>query len=161
LAIKRFTMSLSSFQKRLLLQDIELLKPDFHQFTSAYHRILNARQLTMTVPEQDSITKRSYILYCALNKVVSHLDDLQQVTPFIHYLANNLSFLNVASKDIDILCEAFIETRLLFIKTYNSHQQQAWELAIRIFSNIVKSYLFSHSTVVSIKTRRLVYKAHN
>ncbi len=149
MAIKRFTMSLSSFQKRLLQQDIELLKPDFHQFTSAYHRSLCSRKLTMSVPEHESITKRSYILYCALNKVVSHLDDLLQVTPFIHYLANNLSFLNVSFEDIDILCDAFIETRKSYMHHINTQLQQAWLQAIRIFANIVKSYLFAYSNVVS------------
>jgi len=149
LAIKRFTMSLSSFQKRLLQQDIELLKPDFHQFTSAYHRSLCSRKLTMSVPEHESITKRSYILYCALNKVVSHLDDLLQVTPFIHYLANNLSFLNVSFEDIDILCDAFIETRKSYMHHINTQLQQAWLQAMRIFANIVKSYLFAYSNVVS------------
>lgn len=149
MAIKRFTMSLSSFQKRLLQQDIELLKPDFHQFTSAYHRSLCSRKLTMSVPEHESITKRSYILYCALNKVVSHLDDLLQVTPFIHYLANNLSFLNVSFEDIDILCDAFIETRKSYMHHINTQLQQAWLQAMRIFANIVKSYLFAYSNVVS------------
>ncbi|GGE84903.1 MULTISPECIES: globin [Pseudoalteromonas] len=142
-------MSLSSFQKRLLQQDIELLKPDFHQFTSAYHRSLCSRKLTMSVPEHESITKRSYILYCALNKVVSHLDDLLQVTPFIHYLANNLSFLNVSFEDIDILCDAFIETRKSYMHHINTQLQQAWLQAMRIFANIVKSYLFAYSNVVS------------
>ncbi|WP_462179650.1 globin [Pseudoalteromonas gelatinilytica] len=142
-------MSLSSFQKRLLQQDIELLKPDFHQFTSAYHRNLCSRKLTMSVPEHESITKRSYILYCALNKVVSHLDDLLQVTPFIHYLANNLSFLNVSFEDIDILCDAFIETRKSYMHHINTQLQQAWLQAMRIFANIVKSYLFAYSNVVS------------
>ncbi len=149
MAIKRFTMSLSSFQKRLLQQDIELLKPDFHQFTSAYHRSLCSRKLTMSVPEHESVTKRSYILYCALNKVVSHLDDLLQVTPFIHYLANNLSFLNVSFEDIDILCDAFIETRKSYMHHINTQLQQAWLQAMRIFANIVKSYLFAYSNVVS------------
>jgi len=149
LAIKRFTMSLSSFQKRLLQQDIELLKPDFHQFTSAYHRSLCSRKLTMSVPEHESVTKRSYILYCALNKVVSHLDDLLQVTPFIHYLANNLSFLNVSFEDIDILCDAFIETRKSYMHHISTQLQQAWLQAMRIFANIVKSYLFAYSNVVS------------
>ncbi|MEI8642947.1 globin [Pseudoalteromonas sp. Hal040] len=142
-------MSLSSFQKRLLQQDIELLKPDFHQFTSAYHRSLCSRKLTMSVPEHESITKRSYILYCALNKVVSHLDDLLQVTPFIHYLANNLSFLNVSFEDIDILCDAFIETRKSYMHHINTQLQQAWLQAMRIFANVVKSYLFAYSNVVS------------
>ncbi|WP_462176715.1 globin [Pseudoalteromonas gelatinilytica] len=142
-------MSLSSFQKRLLQQDIELLKPDFHQFTGAYHRSLCSRKLTMSVPEHESITKRSYILYCALNKVVSHLDDLLQVTPFIHYLANNLSFLNVSFEDIDILCDAFIETRKSYMHHINTQLQQAWLQAMRIFANIVKSYLFAYSNVVS------------
>ncbi|WP_462175649.1 globin [Pseudoalteromonas gelatinilytica] len=142
-------MSLSSFQKRLLQQDIELLKPDFHQFTSAYHRSLCSRKLTMSVPEHESITKRSYILYCALNKVVSHLDNLLQVTPFIHYLANNLSFLNVSFEDIDILCDAFIETRKSYMHHINTQLKHAWLQAMRIFANIVKSYLFAYSNVVS------------
>ncbi|WP_147386629.1 globin [Pseudoalteromonas gelatinilytica] len=126
-----------------------MLKPDFHQFTSAYHRSLCSHKLTMSVPEHESITKRSYILYCALNKVVSHLDDLLQVTPFIHYLANNLSFLNVSFEDIDILCDAFIETRKSYMHHINTQLQQAWLQAMRIFANIVKSYLFAYSNVVS------------
>ncbi|RZD23357.1 hypothetical protein [Pseudoalteromonas sp. MEBiC 03485] len=142
-------MSLSSFQKRLLLQDIELLKPDFHQYTSAYHRNLSSYKLTMVVPDHESITKRSYILYCALNKIISHLDDLHQVTPFIHYLANNLSFLKVSFNDIDSLCRAFIETRKSYIHPIDSQLHRAWLQATRVFANIVKSYLFSYSNVVS------------
>ncbi|SFT47225.1 globin family protein [Pseudoalteromonas lipolytica] len=146
-------MSLSIFQKRLLQQNVELLKPDFHQFTHTFYHNLSQRNLTMTMPSEESVSKRSYILFCALNKVVSHLDDLPLVMPFIQYIANNLSFLNVSSHDIDHLCDAFFDTLESQQRGLNSHLKQAWSQAIRIFSNIVKSYLFAYSNVISINTR--------
>ncbi len=154
-------MSLSLAQKKLLQQDIKLLKPDFYQFTTALHQNISTRKLTMAVPEQESITKRSFILYCALSKIVNNLDNILQVTPFIQYLANNLSFMKVTADDVCQLCDAFIETRLLFLHNENCQLQQAWQLAVHIFSSIARNYLFSHSNVVSINAYNLTHKAHN
>ena len=147
-------MSLSIFQKKLLQQNVELIKPDFHQFTKTFHSLMSEKPLQMTIPSQESINQQSYILYCALNKVINHLDDLPLVIPFIHYMANNLSFLNVNCTDIDLLCDAFWDTLQKQSIKLNSHLCQAWSQAILIFKNIVKSYLFSYSNVVSLAQKQ-------
>lgn len=144
-------MSLSTAQKRLLQQNIKHLKPNFHQFTLQFHTLANKHSLHMTLPSQESINRRSYLLFCALNKVVMHLDDLKQVTPFIEYLANNLSFLNVTSQDIDNLTNAFMKTVESMQEPMSEQLKGAWQLATRLFANIVKCYLFSYSNVIPLQ----------
>nr|WP_205994304.1 hypothetical protein [Pseudoalteromonas sp. MEBiC 03607] len=80
-----------------------------------------------------------------------HLDDLKQVTPFIEYLANNLSFLNVTSQDIDNLTNAFMKTVESMQEPMSEQLKDAWQLATRLFANIVKCYLFSYSNVIPLQ----------
>ena len=147
-------MSINRYQQKLLLDNIAVIKPNFHYFTVTFHVQLKRQALIMRCPDSNAIRENSYLLYCALERTLSHLENLPMVVPFIQHHANNLASLGVNSNDIDLLCEAFYNTLEIHLgKGFTSASQAAWTKALQLFKNIVKSYLFNFSNVISIDAR--------
>ena len=147
-------MSINRYQQKLLLDNIAVIKPNFHCFTVTFHVQLKHPALTMRCPDSNAIRENSYLLYCALERTLSHLENLPMVIPFIQHHANNMASLGVNSSDIDLLCDAFYNTLEIHLgKRFTSASQAAWTKALQLFKNIVKSYLFNFSNVVSIDAR--------
>ncbi|CAM3961649.1 MULTISPECIES: globin [Pseudoalteromonas] len=152
-------MCISNDQQKLLLQNIAIIKPNFHCFTVTFQVQLKRQALTIKCPSSNAISEKSYILYCALERTLSHLDNLSMVTPFIEHHANNLAKLGISNTDVNLLCDAFYNTLQIHLGNHFTHKAQiAWSYSLRLFKNIVKSYLFNFSNVVAINTQ--IHKSH-
>lgn len=144
-------MGLNIFQKRLLLENIEKLKPDFHCFTLRFQQNLVNQPLSIRCPSPQSLSEKSFILYCALERTIYHLDDLPTVIPFIEHHANNLGFLQINEQDIECLSNAFYQTVKETMKNdFSPLLEKAWQNAIHIFVSVVSRYLFARTNVVAI-----------
>ncbi|WP_339689888.1 globin [uncultured Pseudoalteromonas sp.] len=144
-------MSISAHHQKMLLRSIAIIKPNFHCFTVTFHMQLKRHALTMQWPSSDEISEKSYLLYCSLERTITHLDRLLSVLPFIHYHANNLSKSGLTCQDVDLLCDAFIAALKIHLgREFTLNLEQAWRYALRMFNSIVKSYLFNTSNIVAI-----------
>ncbi|MDN3378015.1 MULTISPECIES: globin [unclassified Pseudoalteromonas] len=137
--------------KKQLLRSINIIKPNFHCFTFTFQMQLKRQPLLMQCPSSEALNENSYLLYCALERTIMHIDNLRSVTPFIHHHANNLSKLGISHQDVTLLCNAFLASLKIHLKDYMTPTlEQNWRQAIRIFTNIITSYLFKTSNVVSL-----------
>ena len=144
-------MKFNTENKKQLLKSINIIKPNFHCFTFTFQMQLKRQPLLMQCPSSEALNENSYLLYCALERTIMHIDNLRSVTPFIHHHAYNLSKLGLGYQDIALLCNAFLASLKIHLKDYMSPSlEQSWRQAIRIFTNIVTSYLFKTSNVVSL-----------
>lgn len=144
-------MSFNSDNKKQLLKSLHIIKPNFHCFAFTFQMQLKRQTLTMHCPSSDALNKNSYLLYCALERTVMHLDNIHSVIPFIQHHANNLSKLGMSYQDLKLLCNAFMATLKIHLKhELTAALEQKWWDAIQVFTSIVKSYLFKVSNVVCL-----------
>ncbi|CAM4359567.1 globin [Pseudoalteromonas ostreae] len=144
-------MSISAHHQKILLRSIAIIKPNFHCFTVTFHVQLKRHALTMQCPSNEEISEKSYLLYCSLERTISHLDRLMSVLPFIHYHANNLSKSGLTCQDVDLLCDAFIAALKIHLgREFTPNLEYAWFYAVRMFNSIVKNYLFNSNNIVAI-----------
>ncbi|WP_064667630.1 globin [Pseudoalteromonas prydzensis] len=144
-------MGVSAHHQKILLQSIAIIKPNFHCFTITFHVQLKRHALTMQWPSSQEISEKSYILYCSLERTITHLDCLLSVLPFIQHHANILSKSGLTSEDVDLLGDAFIAALKIHLgNEFTPQIENAWRYAVRMFKSIVKSYLFNTNNIVAI-----------
>ncbi len=144
-------MKSNTENKKQLMKSINIIKPNFHCFAFTFQMQLKRQPLIMKCPSSEDLNKNCYLLYCALERTIMHIDNLRAVTPFIQHHANNLSKLGLNHQDVSLLCSAFIATLKIHLKhDMTPSLEQSWRYAVRVFSNIVTSYLFNTSNVVSL-----------
>lgn len=144
-------MKFNTENKKQLLKSINIIKPNFHCFTFTFQMQLKRQALLMQCPSSEILNKNSYLLYCALERTIMHIDNIRSVTPFIHHHANNLSKLGLTYQDVSLLCNAFLASLKIHLKDdMTPVLEGSWRHAIHIFTNIVISYLFNTSNVVSL-----------
>lgn len=107
--------------------------------------------LDMLCLSSSKINEKTYILYCVLERIVMHLDDLRRVTPFIEHYANNLRDMGISYEDTHILCNSFLVTLKIHLKgCYPPKLESVWQHAISIFRSIVTGYLFNTSNIINL-----------
>ncbi|MDQ9091352.1 globin [Pseudoalteromonas haloplanktis] len=144
-------MGVSAQHQKVLLQSIAIIKPNFHCFTVTFHVQLKRQALTMQWPSSEEISEKSYLLYCSLERTITHLDSLLAVLPFIQHHANILGKTGLTSQDVDLLGDAFIAALKIHLgREFTAKLESAWHYAIRVFKSIVKSYLFNTHNIVAI-----------
>ncbi|KTF13476.1 globin [Pseudoalteromonas sp. H105] len=144
-------MGINTFEKQLLLNSLTIIKPNFHCFSYTFQMHVKRESLDMLCLSSSKINEKTYILYCVLERIVMHLDDLRTVTPFIKHYANNLSNMGMSYEDTDILCNSFLATLKIHLKgCYSPKLENVWQQAISIFRSIVTGYLFNTSNIVHL-----------
>lgn len=145
---------MNRYHHTLLKRSIATLKPNFHCFTITFYNQLTRHTLSLKYPSGKQINERSYLLYCALERTVMHLNNPQSVVPFIEHHANILAKLELAEQDIHALSDAFMATLKIHLgQDFSQAVQQAWQYALRFFNSVVSGYLFSYTNVVAINNR--------
>ncbi|MDB2355630.1 MULTISPECIES: globin [unclassified Pseudoalteromonas] len=144
-------MGISTLEKQLLLNSLHVVKPNFHCFSYTFQMHVKREPLDMLCLSNSKINEKTYILYCVLERIVMHLDNLRTVTPFIEHYAKNLSNMGMSHQDTDILCNSFLATLKIHLKgCYPPKLESIWQHAINIFKSIVTGYLFNTSNVLKL-----------
>lgn len=147
-------MGINAHDKQLLLQSIAIIKPNFHCFIVSFHSQLKRHSLAMQCPTSDAMSEKSYILYCMLERVITHLDDLRLVMPFIHHNANSLDKRGITNRDLNTLCEVFVDTlRVHLRKEFNPELEHTWQNTINVFKSITANHLFSTTNIVPLNKK--------
>lgn len=142
---------MNTYHHTLLKRSITILKPNFHCFTITFHNQLTRHTLSLRYPDGKQLNERSYLLYCALERTVTHLTNPTSVVPFIQHHANILAKLGLCEQDLPTLCEAFLVTLKIHLgRDFSQAMQQAWHYALRFFKSVVNSYLFTKTNVIAI-----------
>ncbi|MGO2479525.1 MAG: globin [Pseudoalteromonas sp.] len=145
---------MNRYHHTLLKRSIATLKPNFHCFAITFYNQLTRQPLSLQYPSGEQINERSYLLYCALERTIMHLDTPPNVIPFIEHHANILAKLKLAEQDVPTLCSAFMTTLKIHLgRDFSQAEQQAWQYVMRFFNSVVSRYLFSQTNVIAIRDR--------
>ncbi|MEI8621002.1 hypothetical protein P4S66_09085 [Pseudoalteromonas sp. B129b] len=81
-------------QQSALLNNLTIIKPNFHAFTAKFHSKLAQSSIEMNYPTALQFNEKSFTLFCVLERIVKHLDKPASVAPF---LAHHLMYLKKAA----------------------------------------------------------------
>lgn len=141
-------------QQSALLNNLTIIKPNFHAFTAKFHSKLAQSSIEMNYPTALQFNEKSFTLFCVLERIVKHLDKPASVAPF---LAHHLMYLKKSSashSDIALLSNAFYETLEEHLgKHFTTESQFAWKKALRYFESFASNVLFNVTNVVSLQQR--------
>jgi len=141
-------------QQTALLNNLKIIKPNFHAFTARFHNKLAESDIKMDYPAASHFNEKSFTLFCVLERIVKHINKPSQVAPFlVHHLAY-LKKSGATQNDISILADAFYETLKEHLGTYFTHESQlAWRDALNFFEKFANNTLFNVSNVISLQQK--------
>ncbi|MEM5512478.1 globin [Pseudoalteromonas sp. AS84] len=143
-------------QQSALLNNLTIIKPNFHAFTARFHSKLAESSIEMNYPTALQFNEKSFTLFCVLERIVKHLDKPASVAPFLAHHLMYLKNSSVSQGDIAILSDAFYETLKEHLgKHFNAESQLAWKKALRYFESFAGNVLFNVSNVVSLQQKML------
>ena len=141
-------------QQTALLNNLKIIKPNFHAFTARFHNKLAESDIKMDYPAASYFNEKSFTLFCVLERIVKHINKPSSVAPFlVHHLAY-LKNSGATQNDITILSDAFYETLKEHLGTYFTHEsQRAWRDTLNFFEKFANNTLFNVSNVVSLQQK--------
>lgn len=141
-------------QQSALLNNLAIIKPNFHAFTARFHSKLAESSIEMNYPTALQFNEKSFTLFCVLERIVKHLDRPASVAPFLAHHLMYLKKCSVSQNDIALLSGAFYETLKEHLgKYFTPESQLAWKKALRYFENFASNALFNVSNVVSLQQK--------
>ncbi|MBB1377715.1 MULTISPECIES: globin [Pseudoalteromonas] len=141
-------------QQSALLNNLTIIKPNFHAFTAKFHSKLAQSSIEMNYPTALQFNEKSFTLFCVLERIVKHLDKPASVAPFLAHHLMYLKKSGASHSDIALLSNAFYETLEEHLgKHFNTESQLAWKKALRYFESFASNVLFNVTNVVSLQQR--------
>ena len=141
-------------QQIALLNNLTIIKPNFHAFTARFHKKLTESNIEMDYPAASQFNEKSFTLFCVLERIVKHLDKPASVAPFLAHHLIYLKNSGASQSDITLLSDAFYETLKEHLgKHFNTESQFAWGKALGYFENFASNALFNASNVVSLQQK--------
>lgn len=141
-------------QQSILLNNLAIIKPNFHAFTARFHNKLVESSIKMNYPTALQFNEKSFTLFCVLERIVKHLDKPMSVAPFLTHHLMHLPKNGILLDDISILSNVFYETLEEHLgKHFTAESQFAWKKALRYFESFASSTLFNVSNVVSLQQK--------
>ncbi|MBH0037416.1 globin domain-containing protein [Pseudoalteromonas sp. SWN166] len=141
-------------QQSALLNNLTIIKPNFHAFTARFHSKLAESSIEMNYPTALQFNEKSFTLFCVLERIVKHLDKPASVAPFLAHHLMYLKKSSVSQSDIVLLSDAFYETLKEHLgRHFTPESQLAWKKALRYFESFASSTLFDVSNVISLQQR--------
>ena len=141
-------------QQSALLNNLTIIKPNFHAFTARFHSKLAESSIEMNYPTALQFNEKSFILFCVLERIVKHLDRPASVAPFLAHHLMYLKNSNASQNDISLLSDAFYETLKEHLgRHFTTESQFAWKKALRYFESFARNSLFDVSNVISLQQK--------
>ena len=141
-------------QQSALLNNLTIIKPNFHAFTAKFHSKLAQSSIEMNYPTALQFNEKSFTLFCVLERIVKHLDKPASVAPFLAHHLMYLKKSGASHSDIALLSNAFYETLEEHLgKHFTIESQLAWKKALRYFESFASNVLFNVTNVVSLQQR--------
>lgn len=141
-------------QQSALLNNLTIIKPNFHAFTAKFHSKLAQSSIEMNYPTALQFNEKSFTLFCVLERIVKHLDKPASVAPFLAHHLMYLKKSGASHSDIALLSNAFYETLEEHLgKHFTTGSQLAWKKALRYFESFASNVLFNVTNVVSLQQR--------
>ncbi|KHM50744.1 hemoglobin [Pseudoalteromonas distincta] len=141
-------------QQSALLNNLTIIKPNFHAFTAKFHSKLAQSCIEMNYPTALQFNEKSFTLFCVLERIVKHLDKPASVAPFLAHHLMYLKKSGASHSDIALLSNAFYETLEEHLgKHFTTESQLAWKKALRYFESFASNVLFNVTNVVSLQQR--------
>ncbi|MEL0654206.1 globin domain-containing protein [Pseudoalteromonas issachenkonii] len=141
-------------QQSALLNNLTIIKPNFHAFTAKFHSKLAQSSIEMNYPTALQFNEKSFTLFCVLERIVKHLDKPASVAPFLAHHLMYLKKSGASHSDIALLSNAFYETLKEHLgKHFTTESQLAWKKALRYFESFASNVLFNVTNVVSLQQR--------
>lgn len=141
-------------QQSALLNNLTIIKPNFHAFTAKFHSKLAQSSIEMNYPTALQFNEKSFTLFCVLERIVKHLDKPASVAPFLAHHLMYLKKSGASHSDIALLSNAFYETLEEHLgKHFATESQFAWKKALRYFESFASNVLFNVTNVVSLQQR--------
>lgn len=115
-------------QQSALLNNLTIIKPNFHAFTAKFHSKLAQSSIEMNYPTALQFNEKSFTLFCVLERIVKHLDKPASVAPFLAHHLMYLKKSGASHSDIALLSNAFYETLEEHLgKHFTTESQFAWK----------------------------------